>query len=1073
MIAASLIAAAAYANFTWYPDPSVGTAPDLAPADAVYSCPRAWSPDGRHVYTRKTHYPVANVTIENTSDRDGRATVNAYVTYLDAKGGERDLGLRGGTKVFVRAKSRAQAVVNLEYIQFAEFDGALGKDKAAKGRYVVKFGPGADDIRATTDVTLTEDMFFDDMHPKAPERGRRKLDGPRCVFKKSPVPCEDFLRRYYGKMSHADYSLLDRAVRTFEWNALGKTCQQKIYVNDPPWAPLRAVNPSSAWFKGVWNWDSAFIMMATRRWDPELARDQMRLWMLLQGEDGCYPDSWTEGDGIQFAPSFSNSKPPVFGWAMWQLHKTAPDRAFLREAYASLKKNEGWWRRNRLNAKYGLYHYDGRADEPDDRRRVHAGYESGWDDSPRWDGDAWHVLAIDLNAYLVLAYRALRDFAEELGEKEDMKAWSERGAALERAIEEHLWDARDRCYYDRNFVTGAFNRSLTPASYMPLLIGSASQDRADAMAGHAPRMEPGWPSVSYDDPKFDPMGYWRGRTWLNVAYMALKGLAFYGHQDVADRGRKALLEWVRNDPSAIYETYNSHTGLPCGASHFSWSCTFVISLLLDWNMPRDMEMPAPFVRPEPNPAWVVRSYWMDGWTQEVSATKKKRYDWTCPGDGRYDITGEIMAVDDSLFTGRIILNGREIAFGRTVGFRSLGIVAAQDVALKKGDKVVLELAGTEDRPKKMNLDAFAARRRDVVRTKCLSAPDAYHALPRRRHQGIPSIAVSKGGRLWATWYANVNGCETADNFAVLATSADDGRTWKEILIADPDLTGLRRAFDPEIWVTPDNRLLWTWTERVAGIYAFGLQRWSGCGADPSSDMLFGVYLDAEREPDAAALPEPFEITRGVMMCKPIARRDGSWLLPVAHWFAEPSSLFFESRDNGRTFSLLGGATVPSEARTFDEQNVVELADGSLKAWIRTAGHHGINGLMESVSRDGGRTWTTAVNSKVPQCSSRVFVTKLRSGNLVMVKNGPRNVLTDRQRLTAILSRDGGETWEGGLLLDGRRGVSYPDGCEMPDGSVMVIYDRNRSEDLEILTSRFTEADILAGGEGSHAVLSGK
>ena len=110
---------------------------------------------------------------------------------------------------------------------------------------------------------------------------------------------------------------------------------------------------------------------------------------------------------------------------------------------------------------------------------------------------------------------------------------------------------------------------------------------------------------------------------------------------------------------------------------------------------------------------------------------------------------------------------------------------------------------------------------------------------------------------------------------------------------------------------------------------------------------------------------------------------------------------------------------------------------------------------------------------MPQCSSRVFVTKLRSGNLVMVKNGPRDVFTDRQRLTAILSRDGGETWEGGLLLDGRRGVSYPDGCEMPDGSVMVIYDRNRTEDLEILTSRFTEADVLAGGEGSHSVLSGK
>ena len=126
-----------------------------------------------------------------------------------------------------------------------------------------------------------------------------------------------------------DYTLLDRAARTFEWNALGKTCQQKIYVNPDPYYPYRAVNPSSAWFKGIWNWDSAFIMMATRRWDPELARDQMRLWMHIQPENGMYPDGWTEGDGIQFPPSVCNSKPPVFAWAMWQLHKTAPDKEFL------------------------------------------------------------------------------------------------------------------------------------------------------------------------------------------------------------------------------------------------------------------------------------------------------------------------------------------------------------------------------------------------------------------------------------------------------------------------------------------------------------------------------------------------------------------------------------------------------------------------------------------------------------------------------------------------------------------------------------------------------------------------
>ena len=596
---ASLAILAALEIFTWTPDPSGGKAPLLHPDDVVWSRPRLWSPDGRHEYSARIHYPVANVRIDNRSGADGRIAVNGYVSFEGENGICRDLGRRAATVQFVRAGSSAQAVMRLEYAQLAENPEGPGEPKAAKGRYKLRIGPSKEEIRAEIGFALLEDIYPGRTVQRRGSSKPKAADpsAPRCTFTPTPTPCEDFLGRYYGKMSHADYALLDRAVRTFEWNALGKSCHQKIYVNNPPWAPLRAVNPSSAWFKGVWNWDSAFIMMATRRWDAELARDQMRLWMLLQGEDGCYPDSWTEGDGIQFAPSVSNSKPPVFAWAMWQLERTAPDANFLAQAYDSLKRNAAWWRQNRFNAKYGLFHYDGRLDEPDDARRRHAGYESGWDDSPRWDGDAWHVLATDLNCYLALTYRALRDFADKLDRADDRREWATLGAALEKAIEDHLWDVRDGCYYDRNFVTGGFNRALTPASFMPLFIGTAAPDRAAAMARHAPREEPGWPSVSYDDPKYDPMGYWRGRTWLNVAYMALKGLAFYGHRETADRGRTTLLSWVRNDPSAVYETYNSRTGLPCGASHFSWSCTFVISFLLDWDLPRDGEMPAPEAEP--------------------------------------------------------------------------------------------------------------------------------------------------------------------------------------------------------------------------------------------------------------------------------------------------------------------------------------------------------------------------------------------------------------------------------------------------------------------------------------------
>ncbi len=68
----------------------------------------------------------------------------------------------------------------------------------------------------------------------------------------------------------------------------------------------------------------------------------------------------------------------------------------------------------------------------------------------------------------------------------------------------------------------------------------------------------------------------------------------------------------------------------------------------------------------------------------------------------------------------------------------------------------------------------------------------------------------------------------------------------------------------------------------------------------------------------------------------------------------------------------------------------------------------------------------------------------------------------RCKLKAFLSEDDGLTWQGGLMLDERNGISYPDGFQAPDGTIYISYDRNRSTDGEILLARFTEQDVLAG-----------
>ena len=61
-----------------------------------------------------------------------------------------------------------------------------------------------------------------------------------------------------------------------------------------------------------------------------------------------------------------------------------------------------------------------------------------------------------------------------------------------------------------------------------------------------------------------------------------------------------------------------------------------------------------------------------------------------------------------------------------------------------------------------------------------------------------------------------------------------------------------------------------------------------------------------------------------------------------------------------------------------------------------------------------------------------------------MKHGPIEKKTGRSHLTAFVSKDDGRSWEGGLMLDERGGVSYPDGQQTADGTIYITYDFDRT-----------------------------
>ncbi len=322
----------------------------------------------------------------------------------------------------------------------------------------------------------------------------------------------------------------------------------------------------------------------------------------------------------------------------------------------------------------------------------------------------------------------------------------------------------------------------------------------------------------------------------------------------------------------------------------------------------------------------------------------------------------------------------------------------------------------------------------------------------RTFQGIPGIERAANGRLWAIWYG---GGKTEDqfNYLMLVTSDDDGKTWSDLkIIIDPDGAGLTRAFDPCLWHDPQGKL-WIF--------------WAQSHGEKNFDGRAGVWaMTTQNSTDENPIwSPPRRIANGVMMNKPIVTKAGSWLLPCAIWDFKQKDKFTElnhekfsnvivSNDNGQTFSLLGSADVPD--RHYDEHMVLELNDGRLWMLVRTK-----YGIGQSYSSDQGKTWTEGNPSNIAHATARFFIGKLSSGNLLLVKHSAIDKRTKRVDLTAFISKNDGQTWQGGLMLDKRLSVSYPDAVEGDDGSIYVIYDYSRYEAKEILMAVFTEEDVLA------------
>lgn len=334
--------------------------------------------------------------------------------------------------------------------------------------------------------------------------------------------------------------------------------------------------------------------------------------------------------------------------------------------------------------------------------------------------------------------------------------------------------------------------------------------------------------------------------------------------------------------------------------------------------------------------------------------------------------------------------------------------------------------------------------------------DADPRIKDRHYEQVPAIvATADGSAIYVAWYSGGQ-APGPGNFVTVSVSLDKGKGWLNDQMVVFPKEASNRIFDPALWRDKDGKLHLFYGSTKDSLL------WDGYGGVNSLEIGWDNGMMTHGK--------SYRLSDGVMSNKPISMNKGGQVLfpiyidPPNENDADKSypsngafvlSHVYNKGDaaiqNLEPYSLI---TIPEELRIHDEPQLVQIAnDGDFLALVRTT-----EGIYSSKSKDYGKTWTDVApfTAAGPTTSSRFYIGKLKSGNLILVMNAS----TTRNNMTAFISEDGGESWPYKLLLDARENVSYPDLDQTDDGDIHVVFDRDRTGAKDILYVRFNEKDVI-------------
>ena len=379
--------------------------------------------------------------------------------------------------------------------------------------------------------------------------------------------------------------------------------------------------PAPSLYPHQWSWDSAFIALGLAHLDNQRATSELETLFKSQWATGklphivfnpdapprsYFPDAerWNSsalsGDAPRGSHTSGLCQPPVHAIAVLRIWETSrgKDERHVARARRFLEANYP-----RL---FAWHRYLATARDPEGSGLVtiYHPWESGTDNSPRWDGPLENVVVGDLPRYerqdrdhvddpserptdaeydrylwlvelikcarcdesdiydghpflvkdvlfsaiLVAANEALLEIAEVVGapegERGEICAWIERG----RGGLESSWSPELGLCLDRDLRRDVPLAARTVAGFAPLVAGDPARREgllrtlySPDFLGHPRLYRALPPSTSPAEDRFHPRSYWRGPVWPVVSWLLWRALVRVGEKERARALRRTAL----------------------------------------------------------------------------------------------------------------------------------------------------------------------------------------------------------------------------------------------------------------------------------------------------------------------------------------------------------------------------------------------------------------------------------------------------------------------------------------------------------------------------------------------------